>query len=74
MAQLFCVGANSALCNNINSISESLGRMVRAYNSMDVSQLVEYGNGLAHMKMCQYKLDRVSEILSKLNQLKAQLS
>lgn len=70
----FCVGANSALCNNINSISESLGRMVRAYNSMDVSQLVEYGNGLAHMKMCQYKLDRVSEILSKLNQLKAQLS
>lgn len=70
----FCVGAYSALCNNINSISESLRRMVRAYNSMDSSKLVEYGNGVARMNMCQYKLDRVSEILSKLNELKNQLS
>lgn len=70
----FCVGAYGALRNNINSISESYSRMVRAYKSMDSSKLVDYGDGVAQMRMCQYKLDRVSEILSRLNELKNQLS
>ena len=69
----FCGGASSALCNNINNISESLRRMARAYNSMDESKLVEYGNGCAQMKIYQYKLERVSEILSNVVDLKNKL-
>lgn len=69
----FCGGASSALCNNINNISDSLRRMARAYNSMDESKLVEYGTGCAQMNNYQYKLKRVSEILSNVVELKNKL-
>lgn len=69
----FCGGASGALCNNINSIYESFDSMNSAYKNMDFSKLVEYGDGIAKKEMYQYKLDRVSKILSNLIQLKNQL-
>lgn len=70
----FCGGAANALCNNINSIAESLNKMGRAYNNINESKLVDFGNGVARMNMLQYKLDRLSEILSKLTELKEALT
>lgn len=70
----FCGGAAKALCNNINSIAESLNQMGRAYNNINESKLVDFGNGVARMNMLQYKLDRLSEILSKLTELKEALT
>lgn len=70
----FCGGASGALCNNINSIGESLNKMVRAYNNMNESKLVDFGNGCAQMNLYQYKLDQITEILSSLTSLKKQLT
>ena len=67
---MFCGGAAGALSNNINSISASLNNMMRAYNNMDESKLVEFVNGVAQMNLYQYKLDKVSEILANLTELK----
>ena len=70
----FCGGAAGALCNNINSISSSLNAMMRAYNNMDEQKLVDFGNGVARMQMCQYKLDEISDILSNVKKLKELLN
>lgn len=70
----FCGGASGALCNNINSISNSLNGMMQAYNNMDEQKLVDFGNGVARMQLYQYKLDKISEILSVVRQLKEYLN
>jgi small GTP-binding protein len=70
---MFCGGAENALRNNINSISNSFNGMVRAYNNMDEQKLISFGNGCAHMQMLQYNLDKISEILSEVKQLKEYL-
>lgn len=70
----FCGGAADALCNNINSISDSLNGMMRAYNNMDVSKLVEYGNKTEEMGRKQYVLNKISAILEDLTNLKNALN
>lgn len=70
---VFCGGAESALANNINSISSSLNSMVNAYNNMDEHKLIEFGNGVAKMQLYQYKLNEISEILSNVKKLKEYL-
>lgn len=66
----FCGGASNALRNNINSVSASLNKMRQAYNDMDVSKIEKFGYGVANMRLLQYKLEKISEILSNLTELK----
>lgn len=70
---MFCGGAEDALRNNINSISNSLNGMVRAYNNMNEEKLVDFGKGVARMQLYQYNLDKISEILSEVKKLKEYL-
>lgn len=71
---VFCGGAAGALANNVNRVMDSLNGMIQAYNNMDEQKLVDFGNGVSRMQLCQYKLDEISKILSAVKKLKEYLN
>lgn len=70
---MVCTGTYNVICNNINSVQSSFKQMLQAYDDMDVSKLVEYGNGMANKSRYQNLLDSVSDILKNVKKLKDQL-
>lgn len=66
----FCCGASGAIGNNINSIISSLKDMGNAYEQIDASKLVEYGQLIAAMSHLQSKNDKASELINEIKELK----
>lgn len=67
---MFCGGASSAIANNLNSIISSLKDMGEAYDEIDESKLVEYGQQVTAMRQFQTKNERASELLKEIQETK----
>lgn len=70
----FCGGASGALCNNLKSIQRSLHDMIGAYNAMDESKLIQYGDGVSKMNLDNSRLHDISEVLSDIIKLENDLN
>ena len=66
----FCGGASGAICNLLNSYSESFQRMSKADDAIDVKKLVEFGQGTAKMNYFDYHSKQAAEILETIQKLK----
>lgn len=71
---VFCGGASGALCSNLTCIQKSFNEMLEAYNDMDFSKLVEYGNKITEIEEGQSKLAQISAIFKDLAELQNKLS
>ena len=67
---MFCGGASSAIANNLNSIVSSLRDMGEAYDKIDASKLIEYGQQVTAMGQFQTKNERASELLKEIQETK----
>ena len=65
-----CGGASGAIASDLNSVIDSLKRMANSYQEIDLSQLVEYGHLTMAMSEVQSKIERASEILTEIKELK----
>ena len=66
----FCGGASGAIANNIQSIVSSLSDIGEAYDEIDASKLVEYGQQISAMGELQSKNERAAELLKEIQETK----
>ena len=66
----FCCGASGALANHINGLVSSLQIMEDAYNDIDSSKLVEFGQQASQMNYYDEKIKRSSELLEEIKKMK----
>lgn len=66
----FCGGAAGAIANNIQSIINSLSDIAEAYSEIDTNQLVEFGRQVTAMGHFQSKIDKASELIKEIQQIK----
>ena len=67
---MFCGGASEAIANNLKSIVNSLKNIGEAYDEIDASKLVEYGQQIAAMGQLQSKNERASELIKEIQETK----
>lgn len=67
---MFCGGASGAIANNLNSIISSLRDMGEAYEAIDASKLIEFGQQVQGMNVLKNKIDSASELLKEIQKLK----
>lgn len=67
---MFCGGASGAIANNLKSIVNSLKNIEEAYDEIDASKLVEYGQQIAAMGQLQSKNERASELIKEIQETK----
>lgn len=66
----FCGGASGAIANNIQSIVNSLRDMGEAYDEIDASKLIEYGQQITAMGNLQSKNERAAELIKEIQETK----
>lgn len=67
---IMCGGASGALASDFNGVVESLNSMATAYDAIDITKLVDYGQLVGKMGYLQGKIDRAAEVLADLKEIK----
>lgn len=67
----FCGGASGAMASDFNGVVSALQRMGEAYDRIDFQKLVEYGQKIGQMGELQSKINRASEVLAEIKEIKS---
>jgi hypothetical protein len=67
----FCGGASGAMASDFNGVVSALQKMGEAYDNIDIQKLVEYGHKISQMGELQSKINRSSEVLAEIKEIKS---